>query len=171
MYRPVVQDVLQAAVIFLAELLVSDAPTSVSAIAEVTAWIDDRLDLAYHRSFVRVNQLILRHELRSARGRDVDGNSGAKKSHTVAKRTNKFDKRGSRSIPVDIRRALPKQVGRSSTFDFCLLKVAEVKMALMRYWWQPGKGEAQIKQTQDSSVTRNQAPPWRGGTRIKWLLR
>ncbi|OWZ21825.1 hypothetical protein PHMEG_0003577 [Phytophthora megakarya] len=47
LYQPVVHDTLQAAPTFLGELRVIELPTSTEALAEITAWIDDRLCLEY----------------------------------------------------------------------------------------------------------------------------
>lgn len=137
-FKPLVQELFHSAVTFLAELRVSDAPTSVLALAEVAAWIDDRLGLfrvyvsdedwdkaagvkshfsIAHESFMRVHQFIMRQELQSTRGQAAfsDGQRG---QPPAAKRPGKFEKRPSRSIPLEIRKALPKQGGKEICLRF-----------------------------------------------------
>ncbi|KAL3659299.1 hypothetical protein V7S43_015570 [Phytophthora oleae] len=124
LYQPVVHDTLQAAAAFLGKLRVTELPTSTEALAEITAWIDDRLELfrvfvadddwqqastvkshfsAAHESFVRVHQLIRRQDLISA----VKGAKAASGRSDKPNRATEADKRV--SIPVEIRNALPKQ--------------------------------------------------------------
>ncbi|KAG7376924.1 hypothetical protein PHYPSEUDO_012545 [Phytophthora pseudosyringae] len=123
LYQPAVHEALEAATTFLSELRVSELPTSVDALAEITAWMDDRLELfrvfvadeslsqatsikshfsASHESFVRVYQLILRQDVASAL-------KAAKSASIQNDRANGgagSDKRV--FIPIEIRKALPK---------------------------------------------------------------
>ncbi|OWY93517.1 hypothetical protein PHMEG_00037062 [Phytophthora megakarya] len=124
LYQPVVHQTLEAAETFLGELRVTDLPVSPSALTEIASWIDDQLELfriyiaddnwaraatiqshfsASHESFVRVHQAILRQDVFSA--------VKAAKADTVrnvrSNRVNVQDKRV--TIPVDVRKALPKQ--------------------------------------------------------------
>ncbi|OWZ15901.1 hypothetical protein PHMEG_00010386 [Phytophthora megakarya] len=124
LYQPVVHATLDAAAAFLMELRVTELPTSTEALAEVTAWIDDRLELfrvyvadddwqqastikshfsASHESFVRVHQLIVRQDIISAV-------RTAKTTLVRSDRPNLGSEANKRvSIPVDVRNALPKQ--------------------------------------------------------------
>ncbi|KAE9271059.1 hypothetical protein PF001_g28542, partial [Phytophthora fragariae] len=133
LYQPAVNEALEAASTFLTELRVSEIPTSAAALAEITAWIDDRLELfrvfiadeswaqvsaikahfsASHESFVRVHQLILRQDIVSALKATKSGSS----RNDRASRGAGTDKRV--FIPQEIRKALPKQGNKQICLHF-----------------------------------------------------
>ncbi|KAJ8556596.1 hypothetical protein ON010_g9370 [Phytophthora cinnamomi] len=100
LYPPMVQEAFAAAVTFLGELQVSDVSTSESALTEITAWIDDRLELflnsapsvaaAFKISKVSAN-------------RDESSSNG---------------KHQSARIPIAALKALPKQDGKQICLRF-----------------------------------------------------
>ncbi|OWZ17538.1 hypothetical protein PHMEG_0008514 [Phytophthora megakarya] len=131
LYQPMVLEAFDAAATFLGELRVSDLPLSESALAEIIAWVDDRLELfrvfvseqnwpdataiknhfhASHESFVRVSQLILRQDIAAA----IKASAAASKapSITVTKDGQQGHSKRSARIPNGIRKLLPKQDGK-----------------------------------------------------------
>jgi hypothetical protein len=135
LYKPAVIEALEVASVFLSELRVSELQTSAAALAEITAWIDDRLELfgvfiadesceqvtainthfsASHESFVRVHQLILRQ----------DSVSALKSTKSGSSRNDRANRGGGADklvfISQEIRKALNKQGNKQICLRFHL---------------------------------------------------
>ncbi|EEY70524.1 uncharacterized protein PITG_05949 [Phytophthora infestans T30-4] len=82
----------------------------------INAGVKSHFSIA-QESFMRVHQFIMRQELHPTRGQAAfsDGQRG---QPPAAKRPGKFEKRPSRSIPLEIRKALPKQGGKEICLRF-----------------------------------------------------
>ncbi|OWZ13123.1 LOW QUALITY PROTEIN: hypothetical protein PHMEG_00013609 [Phytophthora megakarya] len=131
LYQPMVLEAFDAAATFLGELRVSDLPLSESTLAEITAWVDERLELfrvfvseqnwpdataiknhfhASHESFVRVSQLILRQDIAAA----IKASAVVSKapSITVIKDGQQGHSKRRTRISNGIHKVLPKQDGK-----------------------------------------------------------
>ncbi|KAL3665200.1 hypothetical protein V7S43_009828 [Phytophthora oleae] len=125
--KPVVHDTLMAASRFLAELRVTDLPTSPEALTKLATWVDDRLELfrvliseeswvgisqikdqfsASHESFIHVHQLILQQDVIAA-AKAACATSNQQSNQSRGGRGHGSKKRI--TIPAEVRQALPMQ--------------------------------------------------------------